>query len=342
MQLTRGAGEPRGSHLGEAGVVDAAGPPGLLDSASGRGDARPRFAGVDRHAQACGAGIDAGRAGGFRHAQRVRRRADQDGRMPLHQRADPQCRVEASAGYRQRPDSPGGVEPRPKADKRPEGEGKENAVAGPDARRPVDERPAPDPPVPRFRGIQPAHGPSGRARGLMQPHVLLQGIREVAAKRGVLLLIAYELGFGRQRQAPEIWPIPDVREALDTCRGPLLTVERIALSDPREDGDEPLPLVRREILPRHGFQGGIDKERGIVDAPRPRTGAPGGHGRYSWSSRRRTASRPGAISSSASGVGLNPGSRAASGRPFSRYTRPTIDPSCVITASVAWARLSGR
>src|SRR5262249_22708455 len=78
---------------------------------------------------------------------------------------------------------------------------KQPVLAGPQAERAEDERPAVQVPGPAVGRVQPAQRGPGGAGGLMEADVAFQGVGQVGAVGRVLLLVGDELGLRGGRQA---------------------------------------------------------------------------------------------------------------------------------------------
>src|SRR5438105_3565022 len=100
--VPRAAAESGRSDLRRAGVVERRDPEGLLDARPRRRDRRARLPGVDRDPQRGPREVDAIVACDLRQAQRVCRRAHQDGRLGRDERAEPLARGHRTAGARER------------------------------------------------------------------------------------------------------------------------------------------------------------------------------------------------------------------------------------------------
>jgi hypothetical protein len=237
-----------GSHLGHAGVVEGPGPPALLDPGAHSRDPGPGLAGVHRGAHAELAQVAATLAGHLQEMERVGRRAHQGGGPELVHPAQARRRVLAAARDGQGPDGAGTLETGPEADEETEGEGEEDAIGRAQAGPRQHEAPAPDPPVPRLLGVEPADRRAAGARGLMHAHVALQGIGEVGAERRIGGLVLRELALVREGQPPEVVPGGQIPGRADPHAGPLATHERIAVGgqQPGRPGLEPLPLERAQ------------------------------------------------------------------------------------------------
>jgi hypothetical protein len=248
----RRALEAVGAHLGHARVIVGPGPPRRLDAGPHRGNPGPRLSRVDGRADAQAREHDPSLGRDLGQVERVGRRAADRGDPQALDRGQALRAVLAAAGDGERPERAHALEAGPEAHEEPEREREEHAVARPQPRRAEHHRPAAGPPVPGLLRVEPAERRPGGARRLVHPDVAVEREGQVGAERRMRRLVLHQLALGRERQALEVAPGPQI--------------SRVGQPGPRVAGAEkPVHRQRsadegheaRPLLMLHGF--GIER-----------------------------------------------------------------------------------
>ncbi len=188
-----------GSHFGRAGVIITLRTPGLLDSFPRARDVGSRLSRVEGDTDGRPAGeIDSGLARLRGHMHGIGRCAYEHGGSIVTNRLEPLGRRLAAARNRQCPEPTRPFPPGPETDERPEGKSEKNAIGGRHAGGFEYRFPATRPPLPGVFGVQPVHGISGRARGLVNPDIVFQRIAQSAAEGRMSRLVLDHLALGRE------------------------------------------------------------------------------------------------------------------------------------------------
>src|SRR5438094_425227 len=253
-----------GTDLGHARMIVRPRAPPCLDACAHRGNGGARLARVDGESHAPLGEVLAALARHLDQVERVGRRAHEHGRPERLHPGEPRRGVLAAAGNCERPQGTRALEARPEADEQPEREREEDAVRRLDHRPAQDEPPATRPPLPRLRRVEPANRLPARARGLVDTHVALEGVREVAPEGGVRRLIVDDLDLAHMGQPPEVVPAREVVDRADARGTPLRTDERIGLEQLARHGQETPPLVRGHLLGWQCLQRAIEHACGLA------------------------------------------------------------------------------
>jgi hypothetical protein len=243
-----GAFDAHGPDLGQAGVVEDAGAPGLLDAGARGRDTAARLAGNDEGAHRAPGQVEPLLAGQFRQAQGVGGGTQHHRGLVVQQEAQAGGAAHAAGGQAQAAEPARPVEGRPEAQERPEGEGEAQPVGGRHPGQAENLPPAAEHPVPALGGVQPAQRPAGGAGRLAQSGVALDRVGEDRAVGRVAFLVFEQLGLGGEGQAGQVGGGADV---LGGGAGvpELAGVEAVAGQDLRQERPQAPELQGRPFRP---------------------------------------------------------------------------------------------
>src|SRR5262249_52685205 len=159
--------------------------PCCLDACSRVGDGGAGLSGVKRDAHGGASDVEAFRTRHLLEMEGIGWRADQYRDLLAKYRLEALRRALPTARHHQRANTFCPAAGRPETENRTEGKGEKDHICRGHPRRMVDGCPALGPPVPALLSIQHLQWLARRARGLVQPHVIAQGIGKVCTVWGV-------------------------------------------------------------------------------------------------------------------------------------------------------------